>query len=238
VQSVARDTTARRETEAALRRSNELQTMLLRELNHRVKNTLGGLISLIDVQANAADTVRDFANELISRLRSVLSIHSMLSESEWSKLELRSIIESLVPNELGDRLVLEGPRTDVRAEIATPLGMVLQELISNAIKYGAWSNGQGTVTIRWRDTQEAATELEWIETGGPSLDPNPSPSLGSRLVEGFTRFELRGTARLTFPAAGAHHTLRISIKEPLDNYSSASQQSPDSVPTASSTTSA
>lgn len=211
VQSVGRDVSHQVEAEKELVRSNELQSLLLSELNHRVKNTLGGLISLISAQAATSGNVGEFAQKLSDRIRSIVSIHSMLSDAQWTKLTLRGIFNELVPQDLKDRITLEGPQTDVRGDIATPLGMVIQELTSNALKYGAWSQDTGEVNVRWQHDDAGITTLRWIESGGPPIDSQPGMNLGSKLIKGFTEFELRGSVELEFHRSGATHTFRIKV---------------------------
>jgi two-component sensor histidine kinase len=93
---------------------------------------------------------------------------------------------------------------------------VLQELVSNSMKYGALSTAGAQVRVSWTttavDDQETAMTLTWSESGGPPVTPDPEPGLGTQLVNGFARFELRGSIDLDFSSpAGVRHTLRCRL---------------------------
>ena len=213
IQSVGRDITQRRLAEEELKRSVEVQRLLLSELNHRVKNTLGGLISLIERQATRSNDVGVFSANLTERIRSVVAIHSLLSSAKWANLDLASVINEVVPPALRDRVSIEGPDISVRADAATPLGMVVQELVSNAQKHGSWTPETGRVDVTWAQNDDGTTTLEWIESDGPPVEAPENFNLGTELIRGFAAFELRGTIEFRFLPEGVHHTLGLRLGE-------------------------
>lgn len=210
------DITEQRRSADRLREINAQQTRLLTELDHRVKNALGGLLNLIEMGTHEETDVRRYARNIARRVRSMASVHAMLSESSWKPLSLTEIIKNITPGDTPGRLIYEGKDILVPAEQATPLAMVLQEFVSNSMKYGALSSDTGRVLINWEHEQSGQNEtvmtLRWTESGGPPVTPDPTPGLGTQLINGFTKFELRGSVDMDYSApAGVRHTLRCRL---------------------------
>ena len=218
--SLAADITDRLADQRKLQESNRLQRLLLSELDHRVKNALSGLITMIELTREKTTSVEDFAAAVARRVEAMARVHAMLSESRWSSLDLREIIGSMRPPEAPGRLLMEGPDVRVPVRQATPLGMAVQELMSNSLKHGAIASPHGRVEIRWEADPVGASDeqrelrIDWHETGGPPIDGEPSPGLGTSLVEGFCRFELGGDVEFRYAAEGAHHRIRIMLDGP------------------------
>lgn len=207
------DITERRVADERLREVNAQQQRLLTELDHRVKNALGGLLSLIEMGTHEQTDVRTYADGIARRVRSMASVHAMLSESRWEPLEIGEIIKNITPADVPGRMEPRGPEVLIPAHQATPLAMVLQEFVSNSMKYGALSVPQGVVRIEWdrlRDSTNRQMELRivWSERGGPSVEAPRVEGVGTQLVRGFAKFELRGSVDLDFSdPAGVRHTL-------------------------------
>jgi len=202
----------------ALRRSAEVQRVLLRELDHRVKNSLGGLLSLIDMCADRETSVEQFARAIRRRVQAMADVHGMLSSNRWASLDVAAMIRQMIPPLCPGAVELEGPETHVPASQATALGMTIHELMWNSIKHGALGQAEGRVAIRWVPIRDAADgcgiTLHWRESGGPEITTTPEPGLGTKLIQGFVRHELRGSAELTYPRSGARHTLHIFFDAP------------------------
>ncbi len=212
------DVTARKQADEQLLSSLELQRLLLAELDHRVKNTLGGLLTMIDLSASGAQSVESFAANMRRRVQSMVSMHAMLSDSHWQPVDIKSILRTMVPSDAPGHVVLHGPPVAVAPQQATPLGMIVQELMSNSLKYGALNASTGRVDIGWRlETASAAEQLlvlTWGESGGPPIEHAPAAGLGTDLMRGFARFELRGDIELDYPRSGARHVLRARLVPP------------------------
>lgn len=211
------DITERKRNADRLREVNEQQTRLLAELDHRVKNALGGLLTLIEMGTQETAEVREYARSIARRVRSMASVHAMLSEAKWKPLKLVDIIKNITPGDTPGRIAYSGPDLLVPAQQATPLAMVLQELVSNSMKYGALSAAGASVNLTWSTsgTPEGDTEMKlvWRETGGPPVTPNPPAGLGTQLISGFARFELRGSIEFDFSKPeGVQHTLRCRLE--------------------------
>ncbi|MBL0927830.1 MAG: PAS domain S-box protein [Phycisphaerales bacterium] len=201
------DVTARVQAERELRRTLETQRLLLSELDHRVKNAMTGLLTMIDLTAADSGSVAAFAEAMRRRVGAIVAVHSILSESRWSAAPLGDMIAMLTPPEVVSRVRSGGPPVAVPPRQATPLGMVVQELMANASKHGAFRSPGGAVDVSWAVAEgpdgTSLLRLTWRETGGPSPGERCPAGTGLRLVTGFARFELRGSVSWSFPPEGA-----------------------------------
>jgi two-component system CheB/CheR fusion protein len=166
------------------------QRLLLDELSHRVKNTLAV------VQSLARQTFRhskDYKHALASfdgRLGALSSAHELLVGSKWQGAQLESLVRRQLGAQLFEdsgRLKLEGPAVLLPPDLATPFGLLLHELGTNALKYGALSSDGGTVALTWQLNTRADGQLlniQWREQGGPQPAPSFKSGLGTRLIQG------------------------------------------------------
>ncbi len=174
------DITERKEAEAQ-------QRLLMQELAHRVKNTLA-MIQAIASQTLRGATSLEAANETFSaRLAALSRAHDLLVAGQKANAPMAGIAESVVGIQ-GDsqRFTIGGPDIVVGPRPALALTLVLHELATNAVKYGALSNQTGRVTLSWRiDEIEGVSHfrLRWQESGGPPVAPPSRRGFGSRLIE-------------------------------------------------------
>ena len=192
---IARDITERR-------RSEEARDLLLHEIKHRVKNTLGM------VQAIAAQTFREApkteSDAFSGRLRALSSAHDLLTQKDWDQVSMRDMIQrALIPFQENrkERFEIVGEDAILNANQALLLAMAIHELATNAVKYGALSNTTGMVNLSWsikRDGAGRSLALEWRESGGPVVAQPTRKGFGSILIEralqqeqGFSCFEFR-----------------------------------------------
>jgi two-component sensor histidine kinase len=194
-------------------RGEALHTLLVNELNHRVKNTLA------TVQSIAAQTFREAADpaearrKFDARLAALGRAHNVLSNEKWEAAELREIVEQVLePYAAADRkrLHLSGPEIRVAPRTAVMISMALHELATNAAKYGALSNGTGEILIDWAPEADGgvdALRLTWREKDGPPVRPVERKGFGSRLIEdGFAR-QPGSSATLEYHPTGLSCTL-------------------------------
>jgi PAS domain S-box-containing protein len=212
------DITRRKRAEQTLRERLEVERMLLQELDHRVRNNLTALLSLVDMTRRSVDDIEGFAERITGRVRAMASVHGMLSDSRWGSLRLQSLITSIAPPECIKRIFLKGDDEPIPSRQVTGLAMVLHELMTNSLKHGALSVPEGRLDISWSVATEpvgAARTLtiRWREQGGPEVQDHPAPSVGMELVDGLTRTELRGHAEVSFSRGGADHTLSVTLDE-------------------------
>lgn len=219
---VSRDITARKLEEARLRESEEHHRQmadsnrrLLAEVNHRVRNNLASLRSLIQMTCGEASTPVDFAEALDRRLSAMAQAHGLLADAAWQDLDLRTLIEAVhrpvrpMQRDSGS-LRLQGPPVRVTPRQSIPLAMTLMEMVTNSGKHGALSVPRGRVDVSWR-LDDKALHIQWREADGPPVQPPVKPSLGTELIEGFIRYELGGQCDLRYPPTGADHRLTIPV---------------------------
>jgi PAS domain S-box-containing protein len=197
---IARDNTEKKKAE-------KVQQLLLAELQHRVKNTLA------TVQAIAALTLygapADERAKFIARLRALASAHDVLAQENWERAPVRTILNKTLEPFQKERIVASGHDVILNSQKALLLTMVLHELATNAVKYGALSNDDGQVRIDWAVREEKnATQLKlcWEERGGPRVQARARKGFGSRLIE--TSLE---NAQVVFAPEGITCTLEVSL---------------------------
>lgn len=211
---LCRDISARREAEKALRESTQVHRMMLSELDHRVRNNLASLAALIDISRSKQQTVAEFATSIRGRVQAMAAVHSMLSRARWVAVDLRAIVETVVPYDAKQRVQMNGPEVLITPRQVTALGMMLQELLANSLKHGALK-GQGSIVVAWHIAEEQGDDrilnLTWKELNGPEITTVPTPAQGTSLIQGFVRTELRGEARLNYPQSGAFHEFVLRL---------------------------
>ncbi|MEE8146992.1 MAG: PAS domain S-box protein [Longimicrobiales bacterium] len=197
VQSVARDITERKRTEAR-------QALLMRELDHRVKNNLDSVLALSQQTLARTGSLPEFERAFVGRLRAMGSVHEALAASHWEGVLLTDMVR-LVTAPHADtqdgRVEIEGGPDMVSAKAAPALCMTLHELVTNAAKYGALSVDGGRLRISW-DLDDEYLHLRWVEEGGPSSLPPETEGLGLSLIRGIIEHELLGKVHLAFRPTG------------------------------------
>ena len=211
------DITERKQTERQLRRVLDVQRVTLSELDHRVRNNLAALLTLIDISGRGAKSVQDFAASIRGRVNAMAMVHNQLSRSKWEALEMRSILEGLVPDELRSSLRVAGPEQVISPRQCTPLAMVLQELVNNSMKHGAFSRPGGVVELHWSlerngETQRRDLVIDWSEHGGPPVSAPGKEGTGLDLVRGIVESDLQGSLELSFPRTGVKHCIRFPFE--------------------------
>lgn len=177
---VGRDITERKYFE-------RLQQLLIGELNHRVKNTLATVQSIANQTVHRAKSPSDFATSFGGRLQALARTHNLLTQSTWQGAELSAIVRDQLPvSQAGDdRISYSGPMVTLNAQAALHLGLILHELATNAMKYGALSDPRGKLSIRWMVRTDGGQHLvlQWQERGGPTVTVPQSHGFGTTLIE-------------------------------------------------------
>ncbi|WP_205790211.1 PAS domain-containing protein [Microvirga makkahensis] len=201
----------------AEKKAQEHQRLLINELNHRVKNTLATVQSITSQTLRNAATAQDAKDALEGRLLALSRTHDVLTRENWESAELREIVEQAVEPYRGqgeDRFHLEGPWIRLPPRMALALAMALQELATNAGKYGALSNVTGMIRVTWEvdDLQvPARLHLQWREAGGPIVAPPTRRGFGTRLIERSLAQDLNGEAQILFAVTGVVCTVDAPI---------------------------
>jgi PAS domain S-box-containing protein len=193
---IVREITERKEAE-------ERQRLLVAELNHRVKNTLAIVQALAFQTFSATKSREEEQTAFSTRLSALASAHAMLTQQSWQSLQLHQIAEGAVeacgaPRE---QLKIEGPELLVPPQTAVSLAMALHELCTNAIKYGAFSNSNGIVSIRW-NVDGGRLRFSWTESGGPPVRAPDRTGFGLRMIQRGLARELHGEVKLSFEQEG------------------------------------
>jgi len=179
------DVTERQQAEA---KWESRQKLLLRELAHRVKNSLAIVQSIVTQSLRGSGASRETQESISSRLLAVAKSHDLLVSNEWNGADLGAIAcEQLTPHmgQNSSRVRLEGPPVYLTSDQATPFGLCLNELATNAVKYGALSTPAGTVTVAWEVIQADRghrLRLTWTERGGPPVNPPKATGFGRYLI--------------------------------------------------------
>jgi PAS domain S-box-containing protein len=200
------------------KQADERQKLLIDELNHRVKNTLATVQSLAWQSARKGVPPEVAQQRFQERLLSLSRTHNLLNETRWEGASLRCILNTeLEPHGLGEaRFRLSGPDIDLPPKTAVVLGMVIHELTTNAMKYGALSTPEGQVEVEWHCHNPEALHLRWKERGGPPVKAPEGRGFGSRLIEQAITRELGGHVEITFEIGGLHCGLTIPLEHRLE----------------------
>ncbi|PLR27932.1 hypothetical protein SGCZBJ_06165 [Caulobacter zeae] len=185
----------------ALQKALDGKTLLINELNHRVKNTLATVQSLAR-QAFSHDRPAASAHEAFEgRLHALSRAHNVLTNADWRAASLRRLIEGAIAPFGPERFTVRGGDAHLRPEKALAVAMALHELATNAVKYGALSSDVGHVDIDCTQS-DAATRLTWRERGGPTVAPPATTGFGARLLRRALAREVGGQIRLDFAPEG------------------------------------
>ncbi|PVE21440.1 hypothetical protein DC522_26615 [Microvirga sp. KLBC 81] len=200
------------------KRLEEQQALLMRELHHRVKNTLSTVQALVNSTARNAPSVQTFRDSLTQRIMSLAKTHTLLFDNEMAGVQLRDILRSeLEPydDQTGTRVILTGPDLDVPPHLTLAVGMAVHELTTNAAKYGALSSPQGRVHVTWSlpaaVVEESKIQFEWVEQGGPPVAVPDRKGFGTTLLERVLSRQLGGEVEMAFAPEG----LRVRVEAAL-----------------------
>ena len=198
-------------------RIEKRQSLLVRELHHRVKNTLATVQALVGATGRSTGSFDEFYRSFSNRITSMAKTHNLLTEDYWQTAPLREIaLNELKPFAEGrvPRFMLIGPPLELAADLAVPVGMALHELTTNAICYGALSAPGGHVQVRWNVSESEGARklhLEWREFGGPPVSKPQHQGFGTTLLLRVLPMQCNAQAELQYDTKG----LRFRMDAPL-----------------------
>ncbi len=201
-----------RASEAGIRNS------LSRELNHRVKNTLATVLSIVTLTKRRATDLDSYVESLSGRIRALSATHDLLTSNEWSSIELRQIIRTELAPYIGtggddeDHVSLDGPDIRLAPNDALTLGLAIHELATNAAKYGSLSVLAGRIAIDWRLVDNQLVEVHWQEIGGPAVSEPTKRGFGRELIEKILAHELHSPVKLSFAPEGLQCVFRVPLR--------------------------
>ena len=202
-----------------LRAALRHKELLINELNHRVKNTLATVQSITFQTLRNASSPKEATSAIEGRLRALSHAHDVLTRENWEAANLSEIVAQAVEpyRSHGEhRIHVRGSPARLPPRVALSLAMTLQELATNAVKYGALSSPNGEVNVHWEVSQEEDSynlQIKWEETGGPPVTRERLPrGFGTRLIERTVKQELDGDVQIEFAPTGLVCVLRVPLR--------------------------
>ena len=196
--------------------AEERQALLAREVNHRAKNALAVVQSVVQLTATREPAA--FKRAEAGRISALARAQTLLTEDHWSGADLRTLLTGELAPFLGEhRAELDGPPVALPPGAAQSMAMAVHELATNAVKYGALSSTAGRLSVSWhlagRSDGASLLRLRWSEAGGPPVAGAPkSRGFGSRVLDGTLRNQLGGRIWLAWEASG----LICEVEVPLE----------------------
>ncbi|MBD9639001.1 PAS domain S-box protein [Ensifer sp. ENS07] len=192
---LAHDITARKETE-------RLQTVLVGELNHRVKNLFATVLAIARQTLGVSATDPSELQGFEARIASMARAHDLLMRGTWEKAELRAVIDQSLAPFPPERFEISGPRVHLPPRAVISVSLALHELATNAAKYGALSASEGRASITWSLDADGRLTLRWAEAGGPTVKEPSRKGFGSRLIKTLLAAELNGQVNIAYRPEG------------------------------------
>lgn len=196
----------------ARKRAEEARQLLLRELDHRVKNTLSTVQSVAEMTLRTSTSLAAFGAMFRGRIAALARMHAAIWRNKGTPLQMRELAElSLAPFARGaERACVAGDDVAISPQTAAALGLVLHELATNAVKHGALSILSGSVRLSW-ERDGGQLSLTWLESGGPAVALPAHRGFGSVLIEQSIPYELGGTVDLDFAPSGVRCTITLPL---------------------------
>jgi PAS domain S-box-containing protein len=206
VSGVSIDVTERKEAE-------QRQDLLAREVDHRARNALAVVQSI--VRLTRASSVGDYVAAVEGRIKALARAHALLSDSRWHSADLGALVaEELAPYRAGEAEKVEviGPNVSLPPHMAQGLALALHELATNAAKHGALSSMLGKVSLNWQLRPDLLV-LKWVESGGPPIAPPSARSFGLKVIRASIENQLGGKAAFDWAAQGMQCMLSIPLRD-------------------------
>jgi signal transduction histidine kinase/CheY-like chemotaxis protein len=192
------------------KKHEETQMLLVSELSHRVKNTLAVVQAIAQQTLRNARDPAEFAASFGGRIQSMSRMHGLLSETGWQGAELREIIDGHLIVTDPSRIMKSGPPVQLDPQVALHVALMLHELGTNSVKYGALSKPGGIVKLDW-SVNVGKLELHWAESGGPPVKAPLKRGFGTILIEQTVRGE-GGHSEMQIEAEGLRWDITIPIQ--------------------------
>lgn len=203
--SVTRDITERKRAENRI-------AMLAREAEHRTKNVLQAVQTVVHL--SHAPTPDELKRVIQGRIQALANAHGLLAQTRWVAADLAELTrQELAPYLQRDRprAILDGPHVPVPPKVAQAIAIVLHELTMNAAKYGALSEINGQVSIKWLRLSDSRLLLTWTETGGPVITRPTRHGFGMQVMDALTKLDLGGAMRFDWRPEGLICQIELQI---------------------------
>ncbi|MCJ2035580.1 HWE histidine kinase domain-containing protein [Methylobacterium sp. J-068] len=208
--SAQRDITDRRAAE-------DRQALMVRELHHRVKNTLATVQAILNASLRSTGGLAEFRQAFTNRIASLAKTHALITEDAGQVVTFEGLLRTELEayDEPGrQRVTLDGPRVRLISEQAVPMGMALHELATNAIRHGALGHPSGRLEVRWslQDVPDGQALLwTWHERGGSPVAPPAREGFGSQLLNRVLRLQVGATVETSFEPDGLSVTVTLPL---------------------------
>ena len=194
--------------------------VLLAELQHRVRNIMAMTRSIVARTGERSESVADYTTLILGRLLAMARVQALLTRAANVSVGIRSLVhdEVSVQAQHEGQYVLDGPEIALSPKAAEVLTLAIHELATNALKYGALSVQDGTVTVRWATFEQRGRTwlgLDWSEAGAPIQVASPDRprrrGFGTELIEGRIPYELKGKGTVAIAPEGARCRLEFPL---------------------------
>jgi two-component sensor histidine kinase/two-component SAPR family response regulator len=189
------------------------QELLAREVDHRARNALAVIQSIVSMMPPTPGAA--MARIIEGRIRAMARAHTLLSQARWEGADLSRLVhEELEPFRAGDRVSVRGEAAAIKPSVAQNFALAIHELATNAAKYGALSAPEGRLEVSWTLGKEALV-LDWLETGGPVSGPPKKTGFGSKVIDASIKRQLNGDIERSWLRDG----LRCVVRVPAEHFS-------------------
>ncbi len=189
------------------------QKVLLAELQHRVRNTLAVIRSIIRRTAQQSETLEENTAHLEGRINAFARVQAVVTRDPAAGIDLASILAdelAAAGGKEGDNLTIEGVPLALTPKAAETIGLAVHELTTNAVKYGALTTSGGHVAIRWT-VEDGTMQFSWLEKGLRNLSRPPRKGFGTEILEQTLPYELKASASLRIEPTGLRYEARMPL---------------------------
>lgn len=190
-------------------KTQKRQQLLLAELNHRVKNTLASVQSIVSQTLRSTTDPASARHDIEKRLLALSNAHNLLSEQEWTSTSLSDVVREGLTIVDRERYSADGPNVILRPSASIAIALIIHELAANAAKHGALAVADGRIDLNWSLADDGRFVLVWKETGGPSVRQPPRRGFGGRLIDAMVKGEFDGAFNMSFDSSGFAATICI-----------------------------
>jgi two-component sensor histidine kinase/CheY-like chemotaxis protein len=192
-------------TEAEYKNDPARQELLIAELNHRVRNIFGLIQGIINQSRDGSLSVDAFVEVVGGRVQSLARAHDLITADNWNPASIQGLIAAEAEAYLGgnaNRVRLSGPDVLLEPPAFTTMALIVHELVTNSVKYGALSDQNGMIDIGINLDSEGRLNILWQERDGPEVKPPTRRGFGSIVIERSIQFDLNGEARVVYARDG------------------------------------
>jgi PAS domain S-box-containing protein len=201
------------------KRAEQHQSVLVAELDHRVKNVLATVSAVAGHTLETSSSMSHFVAALDGRIRSMATVHELLSTRRWRGMPMAELLQrEFAAYASTNNTEIDGPEVMLSSEAGQAMAMVIHELVTNAAKHGALSTKSGRVSVRWYRKLNGSAQLVliWQETGGPRVEVSKKSGYGTGIVRDLIPYEFGGTVDFSLSPEG----VRCRLEVPFDRISS------------------